>query len=404
VSKLLDLLERVAPHIALFPRWAKSLFVATLAPVALSVVVYAGWHDSALRTRDAAAASRDVTADLTGSGGNDIGLIKRRLASADSGRIVDYLNSGGDPTLRITPVTAYLDTLVNGGPIRPGDFGGISTADLPLLDLKVANNGKRVVYLTRAVFEVESSGPDRTAVPVVDELTLTSRAFSLGNEGWGPMRRVVVRYRVVPPGTKNALERPFPAQVNLRAVREGLDVDISLGARAASVDVAALSRIESSSYGVQTSKRAQTAIRRALRPFRSPEALVAGEISYWTETASGRAAHRTVTFMVPVLLYVAPRYGGAAAPPLRSYYNVRLKVSGRHYRQIVGIDEELRPGSVKRFEIRVYAPQSSLHRFRVHLVYGSGEIVAPPTELHLFVPRTHQIPRPEMSVEAARAG
>ena len=403
MNKLLDLLERVAPHIALFPRWAKTLLAATLCCVALSVIVYAGWHDSALRTRDAAAASRDVTTDLTGSGGNDIGLIKRRLASANSERVVDYLNSGGDPTLRITPVNAYLDTLENGGPITAGDFGGISTADLPLLDLKAANNSKRVVYLTRAVFDVESSAPDRTAIPVVDELTHTARAFDLGNEGWGPMRRVVVRYRVVPRGAKNALERPFPVQVNVGTVREEVDVDVSAGARAVGVDLGALKRIENLPFGRQTSSSGTTAIRRALRPFRSPEALVAGEISYWTETATGRPAHRTVSFKVPVLLYVAPNFGGGQVGSGRSYYNVRLKVSGRHYRQIVGIDEELRPGTVKRFEIRVYAPRSSVHSFRVHLVYGTGEILAPPTVLHLFVPRTHETPQPETNVDASQS-
>ena len=403
MSKALDLLERVAPHIALFPRWAKAVFLVTLAAVVLSVVVYAGWYDSALRAREAAAASRDVTVDLTGSGGNDSGLARRRLARAGGERIVDYVNGGGDPTVQITPVNAYLDTLSGGGPIRPGDFGGISAVDLPLLDLKAANNSGRVVYLTRAVFEVESSTPDRTAIPVVEELTNTARVFSLGNEGWGPMRRAVVRYRVVPRGTPNALERPFPVEATVADVREGIDVDVSRGARAAGVDVAALRRIEGSTYGMRTSPRAEATIRRSLRPFRSPEALVAGEISYWTETATGRTAHRTVTFEVPVLLYVTPRFGGGVVPSRRSYYNVRLKVSGRHYRQIVGIDEALPPRSVKRFEIRVYAPRSSTHRFRVHLVYGTGEILAPPTELRLFVPRTHETPQADTDVDATRA-
>jgi hypothetical protein len=82
---------------------------------------------------------------------------------------------------------------------------------------------------------------------------------------------------------------------------------------------------------------------------------------------------------------------------------VRLQVSGRDYRQIVGIAEELRPGAVKRFEIRVFAKRSSLHRLRVHLKYGNGEIVTPPTELRLFVPRTHETPVADMNVDASRA-
>jgi hypothetical protein len=402
VSKLLDLLERVAPHIALFPRWAKSLLLVTLASVALSVIVYAGWHDSALRARNAAAASRDVTADLTGSGGNNIGLLKRRLARVDGERIVDYANSGGDPTMRITPVAPYLDKLADGGPIRAGDFYGISTADLPLLDLKVTNNGKRVVYLTRAVFDVESSRPDPTAIPVVDELQFTARTFTIGNEGWGAMRRVEVRYRVVPPGTHGALERPFPVKTTLRAVHEDAFVDVSPGLRAAGVDVAAIRRVENARRGYLTGAQ-QQALRRALGPFRGTEATAAGEIAYVTQTPSGKLHRRKVTFEVPVKLVRPNEMGGGGSVGTPTHYNVRLRVSGRGYRQIVGIAEELRPGAVKRFEIRVFARRSSLHRLRVHLEYGNGEIVTAPTELRLFVPRTHETPVADVDVDGSRS-
>jgi hypothetical protein len=402
VSKLLDLLERVAPHIALFPRWAKTLFVATLAWVALSMVVYAGWHDSALRARDAAAASRDVTADLTGSGGNDIGLLKRRLARVDSERIVDYANSGGNPTMRIGPVAVYLDALAAGGPIRPGDFEGISTADLPLLDLKATNNSKRVVYLTQAVFDVESSRPDPTAIPVVGELEHTPRAFDLSNEGWGPMRSVVIRYRVVATGTRGALERPFPVETRVGALRESTTVDVAAGVRDAGVDLAAVRRIEAQRpYTLQGAQL--RAVRRALGPFRGMRALVAGEITYVTGTPSGYARRRTVTFEAPILLVRPPvRFPGSSGSG-PSYYNVRLRVSGHHYRQIVGIAEALKPGATKRFEIRVFAPRSSVHRFQVHLKYGNGEIVTAPTELRLFVPRTHETPVADDDVSSSGA-
>lgn len=401
MSKLLDLLERVAPHIALFPRWAKMLFVVTLTWVALSVIVYAGWHDSALRARDAAAASRDVTADLTGSGGNDIGLLKRRLARADSGRSVDYTNSGGDPVVAITPVAPYLDKLADGGPIRAGDFYGTSTADLPLLDLKVTNNSKRVVYLTQAVFDVESSRPDPTAIPVVEDLQFTPRAFTIGNEGWGAMRRVEIRYRVVPPGTRGALERPFPAKTILPAVREDAFVDVSPGIRAAGADVAAIRRIENAWRGNLSSAQ-QQALRHALGPFRGKEAIAAGEIAFVTQTPSGKLQRRKVTFEVPILLASSHQMGGGGSVGTPTYYNVRLRVSGRGYRQIVGIAEELRPGTVKRFEIRVFAKRSSLHRLRVHLKYGNGEIVTAPTALRLFVPRTHETPSADVDVDASR--
>jgi hypothetical protein len=132
-------------------------------------------------------------------------------------------------------------------------------------------------------------------------------------------------------------------------------------------------------------------------------ALVAGEITYVTGTPSGYARRRTVTFEAPILLVRPPvRFPGSSGSG-PSYYNVRLRVSGHHYRQIVGIAEALKPGATKRFEIRVFAPRSSVHRFQVHLKYGNGEIVTAPTELRLFVPRTHETPVADDDVSSSGA-
>lgn len=398
MNSLLDFLERVAPSIAEFPRYAKTLFVATLVTVGASVVVYAAEHGSALAAREATAASRDVTVGVTGTGGTDRGLLKRRLASSNSERTVDYWNEQVGATLRISAVSPYLDALTRGGPIESDAFSGIAAEDLPLLDLKVANNGKRVVFLTEAIFDVASSRPDRTAVPVINDVEPSPRAFGISNEGWGPLRDVVVSYRVVPEGTRGAYEQPYPARLSLARIGEYATIKVDDGVRAAGVDLDAVSRAEHES----PIPAATPALARALGPFRDQTAVVAGELAYTTQTPSGQARRR-VKFEVPIALVQQPPASGGGSVGVDEVYNVALRASGRGYRPVVGIAEALRPGAVKRFAIRVYAPQSSVHRFRVRLRYGDRTLETPPTVLNVFVPRTHEIPQPERDVESTGA-
>jgi hypothetical protein len=362
------------------------------------VVVYAAEHGSALAAREATAASRDVTVGVTGTGGTDRGLLKRRLASSNSERTVDYWNEQVGATLRISAVSPYLDALARGGPIESDAFSGIAAEDLPLLDLKVANNGKRVVFLTEAIFDVASSRPDRTAVPVINDVEPSPRAFGISNEGWGPLRDVVVSYRVVPEGTRGAYEQPYPARLSLARIGEYATIKVDDGVRAAGVDLDAVSRAEHES----PIPAATPALARALGPFRDQTAVVAGELAYTTQTPSGQARRR-VKFEVPIALVQQPPASGGGSVGVDEVYNVALRASGRGYRPVVGIAEALRPGAVKRFAIRVYAPQSSVHRFRVRLRYGDRTLETPPTVLNVFVPRTHEIPQPERDVESTGA-
>jgi len=164
-----------------------------------------------------------------------------------------------------------------------------------------------------------------------------------------------------------------------------------------------LRRVEAAHHGFQYSDAEARAIRRAVGPFRGAKGLVAGELSYVTRTPSGRSRTRDVEFEAPISLVQRIQRPPFTPPAGPSYYNVRLRVSGSGYRQIVGISEALRPGGVKQFEIRVFAQRSSVHSFRVHLKYGAREIVTAPTELRLFVPRSHQIPQADDDVSSSGA-
>ena len=57
----LDLLERVAPHLAYYPRWARALFFTAFAFVVASIGIYAVGYSSAQRRQEAAKVSVAVT-------------------------------------------------------------------------------------------------------------------------------------------------------------------------------------------------------------------------------------------------------------------------------------------------------------------------------------------------------
>jgi hypothetical protein len=186
--------------------------------------------------------------------------------------------------------------------------------------------------------------------------------------------------------------------LSLARIGEYATIKVDDGVRAAGVDLDAVSRAEHES----PIPAATPALARALGPFRDQTAVVAGELAYTTQTPSGQARRR-VKFEVPIALVQQPPASGGGSVGVDEVYNVALRASGRGYRPVVGISEALRPGTVKRFAIRVYAPQSSVHRFRVRLRYGDRTLETPPTVLNVFVPRTHEIPQPERDVESTGA-
>ena len=396
----LDLLERVAPHVALFPRWAKTLFVAAMVSTAASLVVYVALHGSAADARAAATEQRDVTVDVTGASGTAKGLGRGTLAASSAGGTaagVAYATTDDGVTVSVTPTAAYLQLLARGGPIVSGAFADVAADELPLLDVKVTNNSERVVFLTAALVDVASSRPDLTAIPTVTELESTPRAFELGNEGWGPLRNAVLRYRVGPPGLSNPFERPFPATRQLGTIREYATVGVDAGIAAAGVDVARLRRLDAAGPSRVTGSQAAER-RQVVRPL-GRGAVVYGELEYATATVGSRVVRRRVRVQVPIVLFTPEPMSGGGAVGMGEVYALGLRADGRDYRRVVGIAEALRPADFVRFALRVYAPRSSVHRLVVRFRYGGGEIVTRPIVLRLYVPRSHEPPTIRAQVE-----
>jgi hypothetical protein len=265
--------------------------------------------------------------------------------------------------------------------------------------VRVTNNSDRVVFLTAALVDVESSVPDLTAIPTVDEMLDAPRVFALGNEGWGPLRDAVLRYRVAPPGLENAFERPFPTTRRLGTIREGSTVGVDAGIGAAGVDIAGLRRLDAlPPYGLTDAQAAER--RQVAAPLRRG-AVVYGELEYATRTIGARTERRRVRLRVPVRLFQPPPTQGGGSVGLGEIYALGLRADGRRYRRVVGIAEALDPADVARFALRVYAPRSSVHRLVVRFRYGGGEIVTRPIVLRLYMPRTHVAP--ELKAELARS-
>ncbi len=79
----------------------------------------------------------------------------------------------------------------------------------------------------------------------------------------------------------------------------------------------------------------------------------------------------------------------APVPLSPSQYSAAFKIDGANYEVRVPLSQSLRSGEMDRFNVRIAAEKSSLHRFCVRLVCN-GEALPDslPITLNLFVPRS----------------
>jgi hypothetical protein len=125
-----------------------------------------------------------------------------------------------------------------------------------------------------------------------------------------------------------------------------------------------------------------------LGPFPEGEAEVVGEISYANPVDTGKMESvRFVCFVGFEGPLLTARVGSSFE------YNVKLDITGldvvgQHYERRIQLSQALKPHDFDRFTIRIAANKSSIHRFRLRLLYDNRfAIDSPPIELDLFMPR-----------------
>ena len=370
MNQLLNLIERVVPRMRYYPGWAQKLFASTFAAVLVSFFLWVVVSPTA--ASNAAHSSikssvglgpADTTEGTKGSAAsNDADVLRAgatsQRTSAALGAPITY--SLDVATQMIAPHVPYLDLVRSGGPL--GGVGEIElglwypAATFPKLDVKIANTGSKTVFVDSASVHVARSAPDLEPIPVVLLGDVQSpRHFGIANVGWGSMLDTSLDYGVTK-GTAPAQAPRLDHHADLGSIVEQKDVDVSAG----------------------TSTLGKTG-----------DATISGVLSYTWRDAAGRPHRQRDRIVTTVHLERGtPGYGQGA--PIQGQYRVDLRVAGRNYDVAVpGFDRFIRPQAPDRFEIKVSAQRSSIHRgVSVRLVYSDGHsTISPPYTIRIFQPR-----------------
>jgi hypothetical protein len=410
METLLKFAKELLPLLQLYPGWAKLLFTACALMCAASVATFAVLYQDAEKRMDERTVASDLSVNLgvltqparapeippdaplhsPGEGRNGIEVSIAQPVSLASQRDGDisYVLERTNGGLRIRPSVGYLSRLATGGPISDLSYWySPFTPVLPVVDLKVVNNSSKTIFFTNATLEVEQSRMDPTPILLIprDKDASNAQHILLVNDGWGSIDECLLRFNLVPDGQPPSYDGPFQNEVKAEAFAERTNVDISSAMEKAGVNNTAIKHLEGLSHG-PTILREESAGRRQvsfLGPFQNNMATAQGEIVY----SGGGQPGRQVKFSTRV--YVTNLYlAGAPAPPT-AQYDAFLQVEGDHYVVDVPISQAIKAGEFDRFTFRIAAAKSSLHRFRLKLLYNDGEIFSTtPVDLQIFIPRS----------------
>jgi hypothetical protein len=398
LNAFLNLVDRVAPRLAYYPRWAQLLFGIAFASVLVSAFIYIA---AAPNAQSRLRRHLDMTATIAGS--SDAQFRAGLVSTPPSKAFNEPLRYGEElvgNTAVVAPDSPYLDLLHRGGPIIGVDYVHWEASDYPpVVEVKLANTSRETVLAGEVEVDVASSRPDLEPIPVVLDSFNDHRRLLVNNEGWGRGGPVEVRYALEPLGTRPVWGRePYRRRLSSGLEAE-TSIDLNDALRKEGVDVAFLRRVEAredrglSISRVTKSRRLVSALGRfkLYGDTSVSRAVCFGSIRY--RLPDGR--DHSVRFQTEVTVWA--RKEGIAPPQAEvRTYRVKLHPSGRNYRQVVAIDEELKPGQAIRFGLSILVKQSSTHEFTLRVVTANGVTLSSrPFRMRILSPRTRPFVRLE---------
>lgn len=343
----------------------------------------------------------------------------------DQERTLTYQIDYNNQELHITPLMEYLTKLKNGMPIT--DLGLILVIppffkwQFPNLDLRIVNNSDKTIYITDIFIDVEKSYLNPYPVLVLPGEEPNALHFWLINDGWGEVQDAVARFNLVPKGYPISFEESYQHEVRIGDFCDSVNVDISRAIKELGVDVdfingfnnrgeeyhsihAKMGRFFSQIKEFMDNKEDEEykTLMSALGIFKNSDitkrptfaAIAVGEICFTGKTANGDFKRDTIKFSSEVPLLVPGGYGAPGGPTYQ--YMVKLDVDRDNYKVRVqgcgsSVSQYLKSGDIDRFNIRVGALKSSLHKFRIRLVYNDNQsLLSPALSLNMFVPKSEE--------------
>lgn len=333
--------------------------------------------------------------------------------------------SGGtkDGVLQITPrlffgekKTDYLAALASGKLIEPIQNGGTEyDVFFPSIDVRVVNNSKAPLHLSRAEILVAGSKPDPTPLPMIfggyDEV----QHINLVNEGWGRIEKAEFEFDLIDKRPKGPPMGALPFKRVLNRITERAELDLSAelaekGVAAAVIAMAKTYRAnEREMYSAAMVEKDGAALEEEHLKLYGKFRAMAGpdcgpfwkgrdefgepSIHCWLHgwlTLSWLVGSETKTLCMPIAtdVLIIPPEGLGAGEPVTGRYEAMLQKEGRDYALKVPVSQMVKPGDVSRFTITLGVPQTGHHAFTVRLVNADGSgIDGGKVSLDGFLPR-----------------
>ncbi|GEM_PF-4345966 len=273
----------------------------------------------------------------------------------------------GDSIL-IKPQVPYLDSLSKGGPIKGINYmWSPFNWKFPELSIKIVNNKDKTLLLTEAIIHVRTSKVNTEPILILENNS--HGGISIINEGWGKVIDPVVSFGIV---KEEACEEGFPS-AEMQIVKK-----IQTFFESAWVDVRDYVPEELQLGRLQSEKL-------QLEEFINKKRVcVFGTIQYFTESNK----HHEVKFKTLVLLGKPGE--GAPRPPTYNY-ELFLEAGKSGYTKYLPLSQEIKPGEVDHFLIRVGTDRSA--KFDLRISFRTAGDVELPTKtilLEIFVPRSQR--------------
>ena len=332
---------------------------------------------------------------------------------------IGYRGEAVDGVLNIEPKlthgerqTDYLVELKAGGPIEPVTFGGPQyDVFFPAIDVRVVNNSKAALHISRVDLKVADSRPDPTPLPMVFGGYSEVQHIVLFNEGWGKIEKAEFEFDLVSTEPKGKPAGGLPFKRSLQRVTKNavLSLHDELEKKGLSPELVAAAReyceIERKVETIQSTTTDWEALEKdggfnkleerkgelyeklfamaekGCGPFwkgrdESELPVIKCWLHGWMTISWQQGAEtrdQRLAVICPVL--VIPPEGLGAPGPVAGHYEAMLSREGKDYTLQVPVSHVIKPGGIARFDVTLGVPETSRHEFSVSLVTTDGKSI-----------------------------
>jgi hypothetical protein len=306
--------------------------------------------------------------------------------------------------------TDYLAKLKAGGPIGPVTFGGPEyDVFFPAIDVRVVNNSKAALHISRVDLKVADSRPDPTPLPMVFGGYSEVQHIVLFNEGWGKIDKAEFEFDLVStePKGKPAGELPFKRSLQRVTKSAILSLHDELEKKGVSPELVAAAReycevgqkleaIGSTDSDEPDKDGGFTALEekqgklseklfamaeKGCGPFwkgrdESEQPVINCWLHGWMTVSWQEGAEmRDMRLAVICPVLVIPPDGLGAPGPVSGHYEAMLSREGKDYTLQVPVSHVVKPGGIARFDVTLGVPETSRHEFSVSLMTTDGKSI-----------------------------